>query len=519
MSKKHYKKLERELKKYESTPQASPEIGIIRNYIDVLINLPWNTYTKDNTDLKNVKEVLDKSHYGLNEIKERIIEYLAVKERSVSNKAPIICLVGPPGVGKTSLAKSVAEAMNRKFVKISVGGVNDPAEIIGHRRTYMGANPGRIINALKKCGSNNPVFLIDEVDKMTKDIKGDPASSLLEVLDPEQNDKFYDNYVEEAYDLSKIMFILTANYIAQIPDELKDRLEIIDLSSYTEYEKLHIAKEHLIKLALEEYKIDSNSIKFSDEIIFKIIRCYTKEAGVRELERVINKIVRKIVKKMLEDKKDTISVKITDKKLDELLGKPKYENTKVLKSTPGVVNGLAFTSYGGTVLPIEVVMYPSKEPVKLTGNLGDVMKESVSIALGYIKSHAKDLKIDEKLFDSSCIHINAIEGGIPKDGPSAGTALTTAIISMLLKKSVPNTVAMTGEMTLTGKVLPIGGLKEKSLGAYQAGVNKMFVPKLNEADLSDIPKEVKDKIEIVLVQNYMDIYDNLFKNNIKVGSK
>lgn len=505
------KKLERELKKYESTPQASPEIGIIRNYIDVLINLPWNTYTKDNTDLKKVKEVLDKSHYGLTEIKERIIEYLAVKERSVSNKAPIICLVGPPGVGKTSLAKSVAEAMNRKFVKISVGGVNDPAEIIGHRRTYMGANLGRIINALKKCGSNNPVFLIDEVDKMTKDIKGDPASSLLEVLDPEQNDKFYDNYVEEAYDLSKIMFILTANYIAQIPDELKDRLEIIDLSSYTEYEKLHIAKEHLIKLALEEYKLDSNSIKFSDEIIFKIIRCYTKEAGVRELERVINKIVRKIVKKMLEDKKDTTSVKITDKKLEELLGKPKYENTKVLESTPGVVNGLAYTSYGGTVLPIEVVMYPSKEPVKLTGNLGDVMKESVSIALGYIKSHAEDLKIDEKLFDSSCIHINAIEGGIPKDGPSAGTALTTAIISMLLKKSVPNTVAMTGEMTLTGKVLPIGGLKEKSLGAYQAGVNKMFVPKLNEADLSDIPKEVKDKIEIVLVQNYMDIYNDLFK--------
>lgn len=505
------KKLERELKKYESTPQASPEIGIIRNYIDVLINLPWNTYTKDNTDLKKVKEVLDKSHYGLTEIKERIIEYLAVKERSASNKAPIICLVGPPGVGKTSLAKSVAEAMNRKFVKISVGGVNDPAEIIGHRRTYMGANPGRIINALKKCGSNNPVFLIDEVDKMTKDIKGDPASSLLEVLDPEQNDKFYDNYVEEAYDLSKIMFILTANYIAQIPDELKDRLEIIDLSSYTEYEKLHIAKEHLIKLALEEYQLNEKNIKFSDEIIFKIIRCYTKEAGVRELERVINKIVRKIVKKMLEEKKDTISIKITDKKLEELLGKPKYENTKVLESTPGVVNGLAYTSYGGTVLPIEVVMYPSKEPVKLTGNLGDVMKESVSIALGYIKSHAKDLKIDEKLFDSSCIHINAIEGGIPKDGPSAGTALTTAIISMLLKKSVPNTVAMTGEMTLTGKVLPIGGLKEKSLGAYQAGVNKMFVPKLNEADLSDIPKEVKDKIEIVLVQNYMDIYNDLFK--------
>ena len=382
------KKLERELKKYESTPSASPEVGIIRNYIDVLVNLPWNTCTKDNTDLKKVRNVLDESHYGLNDIKERIIEYLAVKKRSVSNKAPIICLVGPPGVGKTSFAKSIADAMNRKFVKISVGGVNDPAEIIGHRRTYMGANPGRIINALKKCGSNNPVFLIDEVDKMTKDIKGDPASSLLEVLDPEQNDRFYDNYVEEAYDLSKIMFILTANYIGQIPEELRDRLEIINLSSYTEYEKLFIAKEHLIKLACKEYNLDSSNIKFSDDMILKIIRNYTKEAGVRELERVINKIVRKYVKKMLEDGKDTINVKVTDKKIEEFLGKPKFENTSVLsEDTKGIVNGLAYTSFGGDILPLEVVTYAAKDNVKLTGNLGDVMKESAMIALGHIKSN------------------------------------------------------------------------------------------------------------------------------------
>ena len=505
------KKIQDELKKYESTPLASPEVGIIRNYIDVLINLPWNIYTKDNTNLKEVKKVLDSTHYGLEDIKERIIEYLAVKSRSVSNKAPIICLVGPPGVGKTSLAKSIADAMNRKFAKISVGGVNDPAEIIGHRRTYMGANPGRIINAIKKCGSSNPVFLIDEVDKMTKDIKGDPASSLLEVLDPEQNNKFYDNYVEEPYDLSKVMFILTANYINQIPEELKDRLEIIDLSSYTEYEKMFIAKNHLIKLACEEYKLTSDNIKFSDDIILKIIRNYTKEAGVRELERVINKIIRKYVKEMIEQDKDTINVKVTEKKILEFLGKPKYENNEVLSETSiGVVNGLAYTSYGGDILPIEVVMYPSKENEKLTGNLGDVMKESVSIALGHIKSHAKEYKIDLSKLDNMCVHINAIEGGIPKDGPSAGIALTSAIISLLINKSVDKSYAMTGEMTLTGKVLPIGGLKEKAIGAYRAGVKTIFIPKRNEADVCEIPKEVRENISITLVDNYSEIYNELF---------
>ncbi len=509
------KKIEKEIKKYESTPSASPEVGIIRNYIDVLINLPWNTYTKDNTDLKKVKEVLDESHYGLEDIKERIVEYLAVKKRSVSNKAPIICLVGPPGVGKTSLARSIANAMNRKFVKISVGGVNDPAEIIGHRRTYMGANPGRIINALKKCGSNNPVFLIDEVDKMTKDIKGDPASSLLEVLDPEQNDKFYDNYVEEAYDLSKIMFILTANYIEQIPSELKDRLEIINLSCYTEYEKLFIAKKHLIKLALEEYGLDSKNIKFSDEIILKIIKNYTKEAGVRELERVINKIVRKYVKNMLEDGKDTINAKVTEKKVEEFLGKIKYENTDVLDENTGVVNGLAYTSFGGDILPLEVVTYPSKDNINLTGNLGDVMKESVSIALGHIKSHAKVYGVDLSKLNDVCIHVNAIEGGIPKDGPSAGTALTTAIISSITNKCVPSSIAMTGEMTLTGKVLPIGGLKEKLIGAYTAGVKTVFIPRKNERDIDDVPKEVKNNLNIILVDNYNDIYKEIFSKKKK----
>lgn len=510
------KKIEKELKKYESTPSASPEVGIIRNYIDVLINLPWNTYTKDNTDLKKVREVLDNSHYGLLDIKERIIEYLAVKKRSVSNKAPIICLVGPPGVGKTSLAKSIADAMNRKFAKISVGGVNDPAEIIGHRRTYMGANPGRIINALKKCGSSNPVFLIDEVDKMTKDIKGDPASSLLEVLDPEQNDKFYDNYVEEAYDLSKIMFILTANYIEQIPEELRDRLEIIKLSSYTEYEKLFIAKEHLIKLACKEYGLTDKNIKFTDEIILDIIRKYTKEAGVRELERVINKVVRKYVMNMALNGKDTINAKVTDKKIEEYLGKSKFINNSVLANdVAGIVNGLAYTQYGGDILPIETVMYPSKEGFKLTGNLGDVMKESASIALGHIKSHAKDYKVDLTKLDDTCIHINAIEGAVPKEGPSAGTALTTAILSLLTNKPVSSTYAMTGEITLTGKVLPIGGLKEKAIGAYRAGVKTIIIPKLNECDIAEIPDEVRKNIEIILVEKYQDIYKELFTKKKK----
>lgn len=406
--------------------------------------------------------------------------------------------------------------MKRKFIKISVGGVNDPAEIIGHRRTYMGANPGRIINALKKCGSNNPVFLIDEIDKMTKDIKGDPASSLLEVLDPEQNDKFYDNYVEEPYDLSKIMFILTANYIDQIPLELKDRLEIINLSSYTEYEKLFIAKEHLIPLALKEYKLDNNAIKFSDDVILKIIRNYTKEAGVRELERVINKVIRKYVKKMIEDKKDSLNVKVTNKKLEEFLGKIKYEDTSILSTdVKGVVNGLAYTSFGGDILPIEVVTYPSKESVKVTGNFGKVMKESAEIALGYIKSHAKELKIDLTKLDDVCIHINATEAAIPKDGPSAGTALTTAIISNLTNKVVDSTYAMTGEMTLTGKVLPIGGLKEKAIGAYKAGVKTIIIPKQNEHDVSDIPKEIQNNINIIMVDNYSEIYNEIFKKSKK----
>lgn len=506
------KKIDKELKKYEATPSASPEIGIIRNYIETLLALPWNVYTKDCNNLIKARKILDDSHYGLDEIKERIIEYLAVKTRAVSNHAPIICLVGPPGVGKTSLAKSIATAMNRRFAKISVGGVNDPAEIIGHRRTYMGANPGRIINALKKCESNNPVFLIDEVDKMTKDIKGDPASSLLEVLDPEQNDKFYDNYVEEAYDLSKVMFILTANYADQIPEELKDRLEIIDLSCYTDYEKLSIAKTHLVKETLNEYQLSDKKVTFSDEVLLSIIRNYTREAGVRELKRIINKICMKLLKETLENNKKEPKCYVNEEVLLKYLGKPKYHFTdKINKVVSGVVNGLSYTPYGGDVLPIEVVTYPGKEEVKTTGNLGEVMRESAMIAIGHIKSHEKEYKIDLKTFDNVTIHINAIEGAIKKEGPSAGTCLTTAIISKLLNISVPNDVAMTGEMTLTGKVLPIGGLKEKAIGAFKSGVKTIFIPKENERDIDEIPKEVQEKLNIVLIENYDEIYSNLFK--------
>lgn len=506
------KKLNRELKKYDSTPSASPEVTIIRNYIELLVSLPWNTYTKDNDDLIEIKKVLDSSHFGLEEIKDRIIEYIAVKKRSVTNKAPIICLVGPPGVGKTTLASSIAKALNKKFVKISVGGVNDPAEIIGHRRTYMGATSGRIINALKKCGSNNPVFLIDEVDKMTKDIKGNPASSLLEVLDPEQNNTFYDSYVEEPYDLSKVMFILTANYIDQIPEELKDRLEIINLTTYTDYEKLSIAKTHFIPLSLKEYNLSNNSIKFSDDIIIKIIKNYTKESGVRELGRLIDKVIRKCVKKMLEAGKDDIKINVTDKKLIELLGKEKYDSNKILSdSLPGIVNALAYTTYGGDILPLEVVTYPSKDSLKITGNFGDVMKESVILSLGYIKSHAKEFKIDFSKLEDICVHINAIEGGIPKDGPSAGIAITSALISSLTKKKVDSTIAMTGEITLTGKVLAIGGLKEKVIGAYHAGCKTVIIPKENSRDVSDIPSEIAKNIKIIEVNNYNEVYDYIFK--------
>ena len=500
-----------ELSRYESMNPNSPELGMTRTYIETLLALPWDNYTKDNNDLKKAKQVLDKSHYGLEKVKTRIIEYLAVKENTNSLKSPILCLVGPPGVGKTTLAKSIADAIDRKCTKISVGGINDEAEIVGHRRTYIGSEPGLIIQGMKKAGSSNPVFIIDEIDKMTKDIHGDPASSLLEVLDPEQNKAFADHYVEEEFDLSKVMFITTANYFDQIPNELRDRLEIIELSSYTEYEKLDIAKNYLIPKSLKEHGLTDKDIEFSKEVILTIIRNYTKEAGVRELSRNIATVLRKVVTdKLMGDNKDFYS--ITDYNIEKYLGKKKYTFTDIdIIEHVGVVNGLAYTPFGGDTLPIEAVAFPGKGNIILTGSLGDVMKESANLAFDYIKANYKRFNIPYDSIDKQDIHIHVPEGATPKDGPSAGITITTTLLSLLTNTSIHTNVAMTGEMTLRGKVLAIGGLREKVIGAHRNGIKTIFIPVNNFKDLDDIPEEIKEDINFILVDRYSDIYDKLFK--------
>lgn len=508
--KKVREKLEYEISRYEMCSSLSPEVGIIRNYIDWLINLPWDNFTKDETNLMKVKKYLDSTHSGLDKAKERIIEYLAVKQKTNNLKSPILCFVGPPGVGKTTLAKSIAKSIGRETTKISVGGINDEAEIVGHRRTYLGANPGLIIQGMKKAGTTNPVFIIDEIDKMTKDIKGDPASSLLEVLDPEQNNKFIDLFIEEEFDLSNVMFITTANYIEQIPNELRDRLEIIELYSYTEYEKLDIAKKHLIPKEITEHGLTSKNVRFTDDAILTIIRGYTKEAGVRELDRVIATIIRKIVKDIVMNNTKSNCI-INNGNIKKYLGNKKYldNNDKELLSA-GVVNGLAYTPYGGDLLQVEVTYFSGTGSLVLTGSLGDVMKESATIALSYIKANAKTFKLDDKIFRENDFHIHVPEGAIPKEGPSAGVTLTTAILSSLLNKKVSSDVAMTGEVTLTGKVLPIGGLKEKSIAAFRSGIECVFIPKENEPDLEEIPKEIKNKIDFILVDDYIQIFKKVW---------
>lgn len=508
--KKIREKLEYEISRYEMCSSLSPEVGIIRNYIDWLINLPWDNFTKDETNLVKVKKYLDSTHFGLDKAKERIIEYLAVKQKTNNLKSPILCFVGPPGVGKTTLAKSIAKSIGRETTKISVGGINDEAEIVGHRRTYLGANPGLIIQGMKKAGTTNPVFIIDEIDKMTKDIKGDPASSLLEVLDPEQNNKFIDLFIEEEFDLSNVMFITTANYIEQIPNELRDRLEIIELYSYTEYEKLDIAKKHLIPKEITEHGLTSKNVRFTDDAILTIIRGYTKEAGVRELDRVIATIIRKIVKDIVMNNTKSNCI-INNGNIKKYLGNKKYldNNDKELLSA-GVVNGLAYTPYGGDLLQVEVTYFSGIGNLVLTGSLGDVMKESATIALSYIKANAKTFKLDDKIFRENDFHIHVPEGAIPKEGPSAGVTLTTAILSSLLNKKVSSNVAMTGEVTLTGKVLPIGGLKEKSIAAFRSGIERVFIPKENEPDLEEIPKEIKNKIDFILVDDYIQIFKKVW---------
>ena len=504
-------RIKREISRYEAINSNSPELGIVREYLDWMLNLPWNTQTKDNNDLAKVKTILDASHYALDDVKERILEYLAVKQNTNSLRSPILCLVGPPGVGKTSLALSIAKSLGRKTAKISVGGINDEAEIIGHRKTYVGANPGRIIQGIRKAGTSNPVFIIDEIDKMTKDIKGDPASSLLEVLDPEQNNKFSDHYIEEEFDLSKVLFIATANYIEQIPYELRDRLEIINVSSYTEYEKLDIAKRHLVPKELEEHGLTPLQVQITDEALLLLIRNYTKEAGVRELERIIATLFRKIVKKILLEK-DMPFYNINEAIVEEFLGKKKYIYTeKSEQNEVGVVNGMAYTVFGGDILPIEATLYKGKGELILTGSLGDVMQESCHIALSYIKANMQKFGLNEKVFSENDIHIHVPEGAVNKDGPSAGITITTALVSLLTNNSVDKNIAMTGEITLRGRVLAIGGLKEKIIGAHRAGIKKIIIPTENEKDLDEIPDDVKNNIKFVFVKNYQDVYNELFK--------
>ncbi len=491
------KAIKKSLKKFKQLPTASLEYSMEKSYLDLLVDMPWSNKTVDNDDLANAKKVLDEDHYGLEKVKERIIEYIAVKKVTNSLKAPIICLYGPPGVGKTSLAKSIARALGRNFTKASLGGLYDEAELRGHRRTYVGAMPGKIIKGIKASGTCNPVFLLDEIDKMASSNKGDPASALLEILDPEQNSVFQDNYLEETYDLSNVLFICTANYLQNIPAPLRDRLELIELNSYTEYEKINIAKTHLIEKERIANGLKEGQIEFEDEAIKYIINFYTREAGVRELERDISTICRKAVVELISHPRKH-KVKIDIKKVEEYLGVIKFEYSKKENDNQvGVVTGLAYTEFGGDILPIEANYFEGNAGLVLTGNLGNVMKESASIALDYVRSNAVKYGIDPKFFEKHTLHIHVPEGAVPKDGPSAGVALTTCIISCLTNKKVSSTVAMTGEVNLRGQALPIGGLKEKSLAALRSGIKTIIVPKGNARDITELPNEVKDTLKIV----------------------
>ena len=500
-------KILEELSRYEVLPPSAGESGVIKSYIDWLLKLPYWQTSVDNDDLNRAEDILDEDHFGLEKVKERILEYLAVKQMTNSLKAPILCLVGPPGVGKTSLAKSVARALDRKFVKISLGGVRDEAEIRGHRRTYLGSMPGRIIQGMKKAGTINPVFLIDEIDKMASDYKGDPSSAMLEVLDPEQNSMFSDHYIEESYDLSQVLFIATANYLENIPAALQDRLEIIQLSSYTEEEKVNIAKKHLVPKQVEMNGLKTSQFKIKDETLLYLVQYYTREAGVRQLERIIGTCARKVVLAILKNNKKSITV--TKKLINEWLGPEKFDyGQKEKKDQVGTVTGLAYTSFGGDVLQVEVTHFEGKGKFILTGKLGDVMKESASIAYGYVRANADKFGIDSKVFDNQDIHIHVPEGAVPKDGPSAGVTLTTAIISSLTNVPVKADIAMTGEVTLRGNVLPIGGLKEKSLAAHRSGISTILVPKANVKDIEDIPASVKEKLTIIPVEHVSQVIDH-----------
>ncbi|WP_432718842.1 endopeptidase La [Pectinatus frisingensis] len=496
--------LSREIDRLDETSSASPEAGVIRTYIEWLLDLPWKHTSRDKLDIKMAEEVLNKNHYGLEKIKERILEYIAIRKLSNHTKAPIICLVGPPGVGKTSLAASIAKAMGRKFVRASLGGMRDEAEIRGHRRTYVGALPGRIINGIKVAGTKNPVFLLDEVDKIAADFRGDPSAALLEVLDPEQNNTFSDHYIELPFDLSQVFWIVTANNLAQIPRPLRDRMEIIILSSYTEAEKYQIAKQYLVSKQLVANGLEKAQLQFMNGVLQKIIADYTRESGVRELERQIAKICRKTAKKIVEEGKARI--RITTKTLADYLGKPKYTHTHAEnKPQVGVCTGMAWTEVGGDILPTEATVLAGKGNLILTGQLGDVMKESAQAGLSYIRSRSGKLGLDDKFYEKKDIHIHLPEGAIPKDGPSAGITMATAVVSALTDKKVRNDVAMTGEITLRGRVLPIGGLKEKVIAAYREKIYNIILPKKNERDTDDVPEEIRQKINFIPVETMDEV--------------
>ena len=502
-------RIQKEIDRFKNIGSNSSESSVARGYIETLLDLPWNKASKDNKDLKNAEQILNEDHYGLEKVKERMLEFLAVRNLTSRGESPIICLVGPPGTGKTSIAKSVAKALDKKYVRISLGGVRDEAEIRGHRRTYVGAMPGRIANGLRSAGVKNPLMLLDEIDKMSSDYKGDTASALLEVLDAEQNKKFRDHYVEIPLDLSEVLFIATANSVQDIPGPLLDRMELIEVTSYTENEKLHIAKEHLLAKQMERNGVKEGQLTISDGAMTKIISGYTREAGVRNLERKLGEICRKTARIIYEGEKQT--VRVTEQNLEKYLGKVKYTFDKKNETDEiGIVRGLAWTSVGGDTLEIEVNIMPGKGEFQLTGQLGDVMKESAQAGISYIRSVSEEYGIPKKFFQENDIHIHIPEGAVPKDGPSAGITMATAMLSAITKTPVRADVAMTGEITLRGRVLPIGGLKEKTLAAKNAGIKTICVPKKNEKDVEEISPEIKKGLEIVFVEQMKDVLEVAF---------
>ena len=504
-------KLVSELERYKSSSEMSPDAGVIRNYIEYLLSVPWNKQTKDEKDLTRLEKKLNSSHYGMENAKNRIVEYIAVKSMTPGVQSPIICLSGPPGVGKTTFAESISKALNRNFVKISLGGMSDSAELVGHRRAYIGSNPGKIVSSLIKCGSNNPVFLLDEVDKLKKDYKGDPASTLLDILDVSQNKRFVDNYIDEEIDLSHVLFVLTANDITQIPAPLLDRIEVINLNGYSDSEKFLICENYLIPSLLKKHGLKVNSIKFEKETIERIISDYTNEAGVRELERCISKIIRKVITENVKKRKKSINITIKDSDLYYYLEKElfSFKEVKPIR-LPGVVRAVASTSYGGTTIDIECSSFKGDGKYTFTGSLGDVTKESIEVAISYIKSNSKYFNIDEDFFLKNDLHIHFTENAQFKDGPSAGIAITTAILSLLKNKVIDSNISMSGEITLKGDILKVGGIKEKSIACVKNNIKTLFIPEDNKNDIKWLTEDLTSNIEFISVNNYKEIYKKIF---------